>query len=428
MKKIIQVAGLVSAGMASMASIASAGEYAAADGSRPWSISAAVKGFYDDNIYARPSKFAVIGADGQPVKAKVDSFGIDISPSARINYSVDQTVITAGYTYGLRWYEARSKDETDQYHIFNASLSHQFDPRYRIELHENLAVAQEPEQVARANNNVAFRSQGDNLINNAGVSFSAELTRPLALVVSYNNVLVDYDKAKAGFTSYDFALNRMEHAINGTLRYQFRPTTVGLVGYEFGVADYDRRNTSDNTSHRIFAGVDHSFTSQLMGQLRAGVQITDFDSLRDGGGAKYSETSTSPFVDASLSYNYSTGSFLTVGVKHQRTATDILSLDTNPITDAESTGAYISLSHAITEKLQGTIIGQYQNSTYQIANHEVKHLDEDYFSAGVSLSYRFTRWLSGEVNYYHDTRESDIYDGAVSYHRNRVFLGLRFTY
>jgi len=436
MKKIIHVAGILTAGVASTASLCQAASYSAADGSRPWSISAAVKGFYDDNIYAATGKdkFAAIDpATGHLVSRKVESYGVDLSPSVRLNLPLDQTLITAGYQYGMRWYEARKSDDIDQYHLFNAGLSHQFDNRFKLDLRESLSVAQEPELASSATAtrpSVAFRSQGDNIINNAGASISAELTRPLSLVVSYDNVLVDYDEGSVNAlaTSYAGALNRMEHAVNGSLRYQLRPTTVGLIGYEYGVADYDLRDTSDNTSHRIFAGVDHSFTSQLTGSLRAGVQITEFDKLLDAANNKYSESSTTPYVDASLSYNYTTSSYITVGVKHMRTATDVLTLGVNPITDADTTAGYVSVSHAITEKFRASVIGQYQNSAYQGADHEIKGFDENYFSAGVSLSYRLTRWMSAEANYYHDTRDTDIFDGAVSYNRNRVFLGLRFTY
>ena len=65
MNKLIRAAGMLSLGTASLAVQTFV---CAADDGKSWNISAALRGFYDDNIYTRPN-----GPD------KLDSFGFEIS-------------------------------------------------------------------------------------------------------------------------------------------------------------------------------------------------------------------------------------------------------------------------------------------------------------------------------------------------------------
>src|SRR4029077_10452557 len=92
------------------------------ESSKWWSISASLRGFYDDNYNTSPANFHVaetfdpatgIRTPGQTVKPR-DSFGFEISPSFGINIPLPQTFIGLTYTYSLRWYEDRSHPKDDQ--------------------------------------------------------------------------------------------------------------------------------------------------------------------------------------------------------------------------------------------------------------------------------------------------------------------------
>jgi len=421
MKNLIYAAGFLTAGVASLALSTS---LQAQDGSKRWTIGAGVRGFYDDNIFTRPDVDPVTKAD-----LRLSSFGLDLTPSVSFNLPLEQGRLDFGYTYGLRWYEDRPGDDTDQYHNFTGNFSHQFSPRYKIGISENFAIAQEPEQIAGAGAAlIPFRTEGDNIRNSAGAVFTAQITDPISADLSYNNNYYDYDNDQ-----YGQALDRIEHTIGTSLRYQFRPTTFGSIGYNYGIYDYTSKlvttlnpQSKDQDSHFIFAGVDHNFTSRLLGSARVGVQIATWDKL--GPLLNQSRTKTTPYADASLSYMYSQGSSVRVGVKHQRNATDLFDEYANPVLDTESTAGYVTVTHKITEKLNVSVNGLFQNSSFEAPGTIIDGEDEQYWSFGVALNYQFTRWLSGEASYYYDNLDSKLVQGYREYDRNRVFLGVRFTY
>lgn len=429
MKKFIQAAGLLTA--AGAASFCHASSLSAGDPSRPWSVSGVVKGFYDDNMFAAP--------DGPN---KVESFGFDVGPSINLNLPMDQTLLTLGYQFNARWFEARDNDQWDLYHAFNGRLSHTFSPRFKLDLDETFTIAQEPEQFGNVGGAaVPFRSSGDNIINRAGADFTAVLTRTLSTVISYHNNLYNYtddlipfgpvfpDGTQATVASYGPLLDRIEHEVGGDLRYEFTTSTVGRLGYQYGIYDYDKRDVSDNTAHYVFAGADHAFSSQLQGSIRGGVEMRDYDN------AATHSTDTSPRGEGSLTYQYRADSSVNMGAFHRRAATDvILTGPAEVVTDARTTAGYVGLRHAITPKLKGNLTAIYQHSTYQYAGEGLTD-DEGYFGIGVGMQYAFTRWLSAEANYYFDDRDSTIRNGvfggfadSYDYSRNRFFLGVRLRY
>ena len=427
MKKFIQAAGVVSGALA----LSSSASIFDIDGNRPWTVSLAVKGFYDDNIYARQ------GVSASGIKLKEDSVGLDVSPSLRFNVPLDQGSVNFGYQYGMRWYEARNDNKIDQYHIITGDFTHNFNSRFKLDVYDSFAVAQEPEQLSTGGTYVPFRSLGDNIRNNGGVEFSAQITRPLSVVFSYRNNYYDFSE-KSGFvdpatgapigSAYGPLLDRMEQTFGPTFRYQILPSTVLLGGYEYGIMDFKHaeRRLADNTSHYLFAGAEHNFTSQLTGAVRLGAQITDFDRLH--------VTDTTPYADANLRYNYDTGSYAQLGVKHMRMATDVPYIGHDgtgalQVTDTETTSFYGLVSHSFTPRMKSGLIAQFQNSDYQFGKTGYKKENEQYIGLGASFTYQFTHWLAGEANYYFDNRDSSVYDGkALDYTRNRIFLGVRLTY
>ncbi|HWI56660.1 MAG TPA: hypothetical protein VNZ22_05505, partial [Bacillota bacterium] len=94
MKKIVASVGLVALGASAMQ--ASAQDLGGPDTSKPWSVSATLRGFYDDNTGTVP--------DAVPVNHR-GSAGWEVSPSATLNWSLEQTTISLGYLYSLKYYQ-----------------------------------------------------------------------------------------------------------------------------------------------------------------------------------------------------------------------------------------------------------------------------------------------------------------------------------
>jgi hypothetical protein len=395
--------------------------------SKPWSISASVRGFYDDNYATQPSKDFF----GNANPAKDDAFGFEISPSAAFNWTLPQTYLGLSYQYGYKWYDGRPGKDYDQMHQGTAKLSHTFSERYKVDVSDTFVKAQEPELLA-GSGVVTFplRSDGDNIRNTGNITFTADLTEHLALVLGYTNNYYDYDQENqpGAFTpSYSALLDRMEHMGMINLRWQVTEPTVALLGYQYGVTDFSseefldppfntvRGTDRDNTSHYVYVGADHVFNPQLQGSLRVGAQFTEYDKF---------DSTISPYVDANLTYRYNPESYALLGVRHARNATDVAFVSNGtPTLDQETTTIYASVNHKYA-RLTTSVLAQ-----AQFANFESGLADDDselFFMAGVNFSYEINKFLSAEAGYNFDRLDSDII--LRSYTRNRIYVGLRASY
>src|SRR3954468_10234473 len=117
MKKIVASVGLVALGASGLSS-AWAAEVEAP--SKPWSISATLRGFYDDNTATLPDNAAVLPGQHR------ESYGFEISPSAGFVWTREQTSISLNYLFSLKYYEntpPNSASHDDESHDFNFALS-----------------------------------------------------------------------------------------------------------------------------------------------------------------------------------------------------------------------------------------------------------------------------------------------------------------
>jgi hypothetical protein len=401
MKKLIKAAGLMAAG----AAISTAAALAAESGSRIYTLSAGLRGFYDDNIFT--------GNNSDPANPReADSVGFEFTPGVRFTVPLDNTTISAGYTYGLRYYDDRPGRSYDQFHLADVALNHAFSERYKVSLFDSFAIAQEPEQIGTQNQ--PLRAEGSNLRNTAGLDFTAVLAPHWSTVIGYRNGYYNYDADQFGAF-----LDRMEHLPSIGLRYQLDPKTVLSGNYQYGISDYKEADFRDSTSHYFFAGVDHSFTARLVGAVRVGAQFIDWTNAESG----QRSDGVNPYADANLTYSYSDGSTVQLGVRHGRNATDL-----QGVLDQQFTMVYGSINHQITARLRGSFIGQFQNAEFVgVTENQGNDGDaENYLSLGVTLNFKINAYLSAEAAYYFDRLSSDVV--FREYDRNRVFVGVRATY
>lgn len=417
MKRFLTSAGLVVLGAASLEAAYAPG-LSRTETSKPWSVSASLRGFYDSNYGTSPRS------------VRDDSFGVEASPSVSINLPMEQTFIGASYVYSIRYYEARRNNRADHSHQFNAKLDHAFSERYKLELSDSFVIAQEPELLNPSGGAIItfpLRSDGNNMRNSANADFTAQLTELLGVVLGYNNTFYDYEQTGPG--SRSALLDRMEHLGSVNLRWQALQSTVGVLGYQFGLVEYTSDDSlfssvaisptfRDNYSHYFFVGADHNFNSQLNGSVRVGAQYTDYHELdRD---------SVGPYADASLTYTYAPGSHLQSGLRHSRNQTDVPggpSLAALTV-DQESTSVYASITHKLTAKLSLGALGQYQHSVFEGGLFD--DAKDEFFIAGINLQYRINQHWLAETGYNYDKLNSEL--PGRSYTRNRVYVGVRATF
>jgi hypothetical protein len=450
MKKIVASVGLVALG-ASGVQAASPSPFDS-DAPKPWSLSAKLRGFYDDNFQTLP--------DGQtPAGTHRETFGFEVTPSLTIRWPLEQTTISLGYIYGLKYYEHKPIGNTENYdqtHTFNASLDHAFNERYSVSLTDSFVIGQEPDVLRAGNSFATFqRISGDNIRNYASITFNAQLTRQFGLDIGYANSLYDYTDSAYSLNhattgpvtvttvsaSNSGLLDRLEHTFHLDGRWQIRPQTIGILGYQYGLVGYDadqliggsvtntpagqtgrfyKSNVRDNSSHYGYLGVDHTFRADWSGSLRAGARYNDY--YND----PYSQNEPSPYVNASTKYTYMAGSYAELGATYDRSATDLFSdvPGQSLTTDAQTLSAWLNVHQRITPKLTGTLTFQFQNSTYNGGTYNSQ--TDRFYLLGLNFEYRFNPHLSAELGYSYDLLDSEIPNRGFD--RNRVYAGITASY
>lgn len=419
MKKFIASAGLVALGASASQA---ANPFGSSSAEKPWDVSLTVRGFYDDNYYLASES-----------TNRQSSFGVEVRPSVGVHLTGQQTSFGARYTYSMRYYDDRKQNTADHSHEFNTWLMHAFSERYSVDVADTFVIAQEP-TLLDPSGAIVTRSNGNNMRNDGTIRFHAQLTRLLELVLGYRNVLVDYENkgGNALAPSYSGLLDRMEHSANIDLRWQFRPETIGIFGYQYGFNDYTGKEaigvfgltplmskSRNSRSHYVYVGVEHSFLRNLTGSAKAGAQFISYYNTPTG------DSAVSPYVDLNLRYTYGVGSYVELGFQHQRNATDAFSVGADSITtDQESSTVYGAITHAFTPKFIGNLNARYQMATY--SGGSLDSQSDDIVLLGVSLEYHFNRHLSAEVGYNYDMVTSNI--AGRDYDRNRVFLGMTVSY
>lgn len=452
MKKIVASVGLVALGASSIET-ASAQVLGAPDSSKPWSVSATLRGFYDDNTTTIPNGQAL------PPGVKRDSFGWEVSPSAALKWSVDQTTLNLGFLYSFKYYNDKpigNSVHSEQTFTFNAGLEHSFTERYKARVNDSFVIGQEPDLLRAGNTFSTFQYvSGDNIRNNGSIAFDGQITPDFGIGLGYDNAFYDYKDR--GFTttggglfpavvpSLAGILNRIENRAHVEGLYQVLPDTKALIGYQFTDLDYNANEPiagnvffgtfllptamSDSRNYREhsgYVGLEHNFTPDLTGSIRGGVSYTEYYN------ANGSDSPVSPYVDATLKYTYAPQSYAEVGFSYDRAPTDVLANSgTAAITpngssitlDAESAVAFASVTHQITPSLFGTLMGQFQNNDYRGGLADGK--TEQFYLFGLDFEYRFNQYLSAHAGYNYDNLGSEL---GRHFDRNRVYIGVTATY
>ncbi len=448
MKKIVASVGLVAIG-ASGIHTASAQSLGSPDASKPWSVSATLRGFYDDNPATIPNNVTL------PPGTHRDSLGFEVSPAAALNWSVDQTTVTLGALYSFMHYDhipLNATGHNDNTFTFNAGLTHAFNEQVSARVSDSFVIGQEPDVLRAGNTFSTFqRVSGNNIRNYGMIGLDAQLTPDVGLSAGYDNAFYDYKDRGVGEIalsptttlfepSLAGALNRIENRAHIEANYQIMPETKALIGYQFTDIDYNANEiiggvydpflginsvvysrSRDSREHTGYVGAEHNFSPEFKGAVRVGASYTEY----------YNDPSVSatwtPYVNATLKYNYAPQSYVMGGFSYDRNATDVVGAglpDTTTL-DAESAVVFLTLNHAITPQLFGSIIGQFQNSIYH--GGTFNNTDEQYYLLGLDLEYRFNQYFSAHVGYNYDRLESN---SALNrtFDRNRVYIGVTATY
>ncbi len=431
MKKIVASVGLVALGT-SMIHGVETGALNSYQNNKAWSVSASLRGFYDDNINTEKNN-------------KDDSIGYEVNPSISYGTAGEMTSINATYSFSGKYYKERPAGSTDNWdltHIIGADLSHSFSPQTSLFLRDSFVVGQEPD-VLRSGNAIVGnqRISGSNIRNYASAKFNANVTELLGFEVGYDNTFFDYadDGASVDLlgnvvASNSGLLDRMEHGAHVDSRWALAERTTGILGYRFGFTDFNgdeaigglvispvKSEDRNSRSHYLYGGLEHTFGPDISGSLRAGGIYTDY----------YNNTAAdpnwNPYLSANLHYQFLPESSVDVGLSVDQNASDLVGDSTDFVRDTQTIVGYGKVSHRIFAQLYGSGSLTYQHQIYNGGGTGVDGKAVDYLIVGLNLDYRFNRNLSTSLGYNYDKVNSDI-DGGTDYNRNRIYFGVTATY
>jgi len=426
-----------------------------------WSVSATLRGFYDDNYNTSPHRTLVSTLDpatGLVTTSEIkkqDSFGFEVAPAFGINIPLPQTYIGFNYQYSLRFYEDRSHPRDDQSHQADLRITHSVNENFKVDIKDSFVVSREPQVLDEKSitTPVLRRSNSDATRNHGTIDFEYQLSPLFSLAFGYENSIYDYWEAGPG--SYSALLDRMEHLGKIDFRWHVQPDTIALLGYQYQVVDHNSKDTlvlgvpfipggptdpgtRDSKSHYVYVGGDKTFPNHFLASVRLGAQITQYpDAVVIDGPTVFdyhrdSSDTVNPYADASLTYTYAEGSFAQLGVRHARNQTDLAFVPgsfSTSIQDQASTTIYGAVTHRITPKVTANLVGQVQRSEFG-GTQDTGQTDMFYL-VGLNFAYQFNQFLSAEVGYNYDRLDSDVVyaDGnSRSFTRNRVYIGIKASY
>ncbi len=456
MKKFFVSMGLAAVGTAGLHA-AYAPDLGALSDTKLWSVSATLRGFYDDNYDTANSGLNPRG-----------SYGFEVSPQIMLAVPLQQTELGLRDTYSMQYYQERESlgqnpiDQSDQLDLW---VDHAFTERWQAKVMDTFVVGQEPQLLTPNGSpeSLPVRVEGDNIVNTGTITLNTDWTRQFSTSLNYLNSFYDYrnsgenpeeifdnyfgilyNGSPAPGASLAGTLNRVEQTISLDLQWHLTPETMAFFGGSFELVNYTGNepiafneagyllgpqygpaiyysSDRDSRAYTGYVGFQHNFLPNLNVSAKAGASYTEDynDPLSSG--------SVTPYAVLSVIYTYLPGSYVEIGLNQSQNATDVVAPDptTGKVTqNQESTYVYGSINHQITPKLLGTLIGSWQYSTFQEGAYA--NDSESYYSLGLNFSYTFTPHFSADAGYNFDDIQSNI--GLRGYTRNRVYIGLTASY
>ncbi len=382
----------------------------AADAGKVWEVTASLRGFYDDNYTTSPDELAE------------ESWGIEVSPG--INFTLGEGTdmeFSAGYAFGMRYYEDRESDNEDYGHELGISLDKKFSDTSVLLLSNGLVVAQEPEIL---NGGTPLRIEGDNLRNTFAARYRRILSGSTGVDIGYGNSIFDYEEQY-----HSALLDRSYNEVSLDVFYGMAETEY-YAGYRYSSTDFEgdvlqvpglvfNPAARSNHAHAGYVGARHQLDKNILANVRAGVQNVDYYDF-DLMPGLIPEDESSPYVDARMEWEYAEGSKLVAGATLARGATDLQAAD------QEISSVYAQLLHKISGRVHGTLTGRFQDAEISGGGEKLDGKEESLLLLGASLTYAIADNIWAEVSYNYDELDSDV--PHRSFERNYLSVGIGTTY
>jgi hypothetical protein len=229
-----------------------------------------------------------------------------------------------------------------------------------------------------------------------------EPSEKLKLRFDYANYYLDY---KEDINRYR---DRMDNSVALYAFYQFWAKTALFVQYAYADIDYDERTITDSIENSFYAGVTWEITAKTRGSFKLGYMDKDFDSasVEDQDGFSF---------ELQTQHNLTAKRSVQVNAFRKFNESDFFFASSY-----YATGINVGIRQKFREKWSATLVAAYERDDYNGVNRA-----DDYFSIGPAVRYEPRKWLTFDLAYYWNMRDSNLtfYD----YTSNEIFLRATFS-
>jgi hypothetical protein len=330
-------------------------------------------------------------------------------------WSSPTTDVAVHYVYFATYYSHREgeQNDIDQSHDFTFDVSHEFSPRFRVNLAEEFRPGFEPSV-----DNGQTQRMGDHVENNLIISTAYSMGGRWELPVNFRHYFMRYADSEVANVQ-DWQL----YSGSVGIRYNWTPQTrLGLLATH-EVSAYEDVNR-DRTADRFHFTVSHAFTPRLSVDADVGGEVSFFDQQ---GGAEIN-----PNIRISANYALSPRTVLTGQFQARTLPTEVVQY-----MQQQSYNFMLGVSHQFTSRLTMGANVLYVPTEYDYKVHTdfsdlpsgtppppKSQQHEDIVSLGLNMSYQFNMHWRAEIGATHTSVSSDMvgrtYDRTIGYVQTRI--------
>jgi hypothetical protein len=348
------------------------------------------------------------------IGAKESSVGFNPSVALTFVSISPQTTWDVYASLGLIYYldAPETMDSLNPQMRTGVNLTHRFTERLRFSSRNFISYELEPDYSAGY---ASSRQTGAYLLWQTDNSIGFRWTERFATYTGF----------KLTSTSYADVDNndRFTWELYQQLRYQLSPQSVLTADYRYSETTGNGAFSNAN-DHFILGGLEHRFSPNTVGIVRAGVQLHSVD----GG-----DSSASPYVEFALNsqinQNFSVRSYARYGIETYNNMQYLpLPIGMVEFDDQRVLRFGLSAEYAISPTF--SIFGgvDYIPTSFaggraiNVPGLTVADQSSEIISAYLGLSMKFNDYLTGTISYSFTTADSDFLGGT--YDRNRISIGL----
>lgn len=362
---------------------------------KPFTVSASLRGEYDDNINTASNN-------------EEGSYKTILTPSIVFNYPMDQTLLSARYTFRMTHFADRAGDDFDFGHDFTARVAHTFTSRFDIDFRNRFTLSQE----SRLRNGVAVtRRLGDGIRNDTTLDLNYVWTDRISTTTIGKLGLSEYSDETVGSVN-----DYLKGGVVQNIKWEALPTTTAVASYEYSRTEYLGGIDRDFDSHLFLVGADHFLQPQWLLSGRVGAEYTVRDNRTFG-------DSIGPYGSLDTVWNYAPKSSLRAGYAHRVNLTD------NPFfSDITLNEFTLGITHYITPKVSVSNNFSASFGTFKQGQSfaGTQNTDELTLRNDISIGYEFSKYMSIRAGYIHSTVDSE--DANREYSRNQGYFAIRGSY